>query len=136
MMWQSMISRFIELAPYSTIVEALEQTARRLNLSFPDLNDAHNRAGDGRFSFGVSDGLRTIQIWPMESRGCYDVELLDYTQSPDGHCYKGQTTSLKQVTVALSRWFVERCSIESLHVQLPWMSREPLQLSGSRMTLE
>jgi hypothetical protein len=131
MRWHSKTEVFIELAPYQTLVEALEQTATRLRITFPDLAAEHNQTGDGQFIFGVSDGVRTVQIWPMESRGHYDIEVYAL-----GVCYRGQTTSLDEATIALSRWFVERCLIEALHAQFPWMSRDPLQLTGPRMTLK
>lgn len=134
--WRSKIAGFPELTPYTSVVEALQQTATKLGLPFPDLSDSRNHTGDGHFLFGVSDGLRTVQIWPMEDRGYYDVDLFDYANDPDGCCYTGHTTSLDQATLALSRWFVERCPIGSLHAQCPWIALEPLRLSESRMTLE
>jgi hypothetical protein len=136
MMWHSMTDGLPELAPYQTVVQALQQTASRLGLRFPDLSDSHNRTGDGQFLFGVSDGQRTVQIWPMEDRGSYSIEVYDYEHTENGACYQGHTTSLEEATIVLSQWFVERCSIGYLHTQFAWMSREPLQLSGSRMTFE
>ena len=136
MMWRSMTDGFPELAPYQSVVEALRHTAVRLHLPFPDLNNPSNRTGDGQFIFGVSDDLRTVQIWPLEDRGYYSIEVYDYEHQAEGLCYRGQTTSLKEATIVLSRWFVERCSIDTLHIQLPWMLRTPFQLSGPRMTFE
>ena len=136
LMWASKIAHFKELDPYRTVVEALRATANRLGLPFPDLTDLHNKTGDGQFLFGVADGKRTVQIWPMEDRGYYSIEVYDYERSEGGLCYQGHTTSLDESTIVLSRWFVERCSIDGLHTQFAWMSHEPLQLSGSRMTFE
>jgi hypothetical protein len=136
MIWRSMTDGFPELASYQTVVEALRHMAASLNLPFPDLANPNNNTGDGKFIFGVSNGQRTVQVWPMEDRGYYNVEVFDYEHSEDGVCYKGRTTSLEAATIVLSRWFVERCSIESLHAQSPWIAQEPLRLSGPRMTFE
>ena len=136
MMWRSMTSVFPELSPYRTVVEALRHTADRLNLLFPELANQNNDTGDGQFIFGVSDGRRTVQIWPMEDRGYYNIKIFDYEYIEEGVCYPGHTTSLDEATIVLSRWFVERCSIDDLHAQFSWMPREPLKLSGSRMTFE
>ena len=43
-----------------------------------------------------------------------------------GYVYPGHTTSLDETTIVLSRWFVERCSIDDLQAQFSWMPREPL----------
>jgi hypothetical protein len=137
--WRSKIASFPELGFYKSVVEALEQTALKLKVLFPDLTDLKNNTGDGKFIFGISDGVRTVQIWPLQSRGYYDVEVYQYDipgHGDEGLCYRGQTTSLEEATIVLSRWFVERCSIDALHIQLPWMSRTPFQLSGPRMTFE
>lgn len=136
LMWASITAHFTELAAYRTVVEALRATANRLGLPFPDLTDPQTKTGDGQFFFGVADGKRTVQIWPMEDRGYYSIEVYDYERSEGGLCYQGHTTSLDESTIVLSRWFVERGSIDGLHTQFAWMSREPLQLSGSRMTFE
>ena len=89
-------------------------------------------------SFGVSDGMRTIQIWPRgdHSPGDYSVELFDYTDDPAGVCYRGQTKVLEQVVWVLSAWFVERLPITEVHAQCPWMPCEPWQLKGPRITFE
>jgi len=138
MMWHSMTAYFTELAHYSSVVEALERTAAKLGIPFPNLGDADNNTGDGQFIFGVSDGIRSIQIWPMEDRGYYSIEIYQYSGEnyEQRVCYKGQTTSLDEATSVLSRWFVERCPIDVLQAQFPWMPREPFQLSSPRMTLE
>jgi hypothetical protein len=131
MMWRSKTDGFPELASYHSVVEALAQTARRLGVPFPDLTDARYRTGDGKFIFGISDGIRSIQIFPLEDRGYHDIEVYE-----QGVCYKGQTGSLEEATRVLSRWFMERCSIEALHAQFPWMSSEPFRLSGPRVAYE
>jgi len=137
--WRSKIAGFPELESYRSVVDALEQTAAKLNIPFPNLVDPVNNSGDGQFIFGVSDGIRTVQIWPLQSRGYYDIEVYQYDipdHENEGVCYQGQTASLDESTIVLSRWFVERCSIDDLHTQFSWMPREPLHLSGSRMTFE
>jgi hypothetical protein len=131
MMWRSKTARFPELAPYQTVVEALEQTADRLGVPFPNLSDPRYSSGDGKFIFGVSDGMRSVQIWPMEDRGSYDVEVYEH-----GVCYKGQTMSLDEAALVLSRWFVERSSIDGLHSEFQKISNKPFQLSGPRVTFE
>lgn len=136
MRWQTKVAAFPELMPYGTVVNALQRTALKLGVPFPDLSNPRNRTGDGHFLFGVSDEVRTVQIWPMESRGYYNVELFDYAHTPDGNCYKGHTRSLAESTIVMSRWFVERCSIEALHGQCSWMSKEPFHLRGPRITFE
>jgi hypothetical protein len=137
LMWSSLTRYFTELAPYQTVTEALEQTAQRLGISFPNLADPSNNSGDGHFMFGVSDGVRTVQIWPLESRGYYDIEVYRYdtpSHEDEGLCYRGQTTSLEEAILVLSWWFVKRCSIEMLHAQFPWIPHEPFHLSGPRVT--
>lgn len=137
--WRSKTAGFPELESYRSIVDALQQTAAMLNIPFPNLADPVNSSGDGQFIFGVSDGIRTVQIWPLQSRGYYDVEVYRYDipdHEDEGVCYQGQTTSLDESTIVLSRWFVERCTIASLHAQFPWISEEPHRLSGPRMSLE
>lgn len=137
MMWHSLTEGFPELAAYQTVREALEQIAAHIGCSFPDLNAPANKTDEGKFIFGVSDGIRTVQIWPLDDRRYYSVEVFEYGEGYEqGRCYKGRTTSLEEATILLSRWFVERCSIEELHTQLPWMSREPFKLEGPRMTME
>jgi hypothetical protein len=136
MMWQAKVAQFPELKSYRSVVEALQGMAAHLDVPFPDLTDPHTRTGDSQFIFAVSDGKRTVQIWPMQSRGYYDIEVFDYMRHPDGDCYKGQTTLLEQATIVLSRWFVERCTIRELHAQCPWMADEPFQLNGPRLTME
>lgn len=135
--WNDMTVHFTELSQYQTLVEALEQTALRIGVPFPTLKDERNHTGDGQFIFGVSDGIRTVQIWPLEDFGYYRIEIFEYGKGYEqGRCYQGQTTSLEEATILLSQWYVERCSIEELHALLPWMSREPFKLKGSRITLE
>jgi hypothetical protein len=131
MMWRSVTDGFPELAPYHSVVEALEKTALRLGAPFPNLADARYRTGDGKFIFGVSDGIRSIQIFPLEDRGYHDIEIYER-----GVCYKGQTRSLEEAARVLNQWFMEGCSIEVLHTQFPWISSQPFQLPGPRMTLE
>lgn len=136
LLWDIKKDHFKELLPYHTVTDALVATASHLGVTFPDLKDPHIRTGDGQFIFGISDGQRTVQIWPMEDLGYYSIEIFVYIDSISGLCYEGHTTSLDEATIVLSRWFMERCSIESLHAQFPWMSREPLRLTGPRMTFE
>ncbi len=135
-MWQSLIAAFTELTPYQSIVDALRHKARHLGVAFPNLTDPHNFTGDGQFNFGVSDDLRTVQIWPRESRGCYSIDLFDYANTLQDHCYQGDAPSLEQATRVLSLWFVERATIADVHAHCPWMSREPFQLTGPRVTFE
>jgi hypothetical protein len=134
--WQAKVEAFAELAPYHSFVAALHHTALQLGVSFPDLTDPHNFTGDGQFVFGVADDLRTVQIWPRKSRGCYSIDLFDYADTPEGHCYQGDATSLEQATRVLSLWFVERATIADVHAHCPWMSPEPFQLTGPRVTFE
>lgn len=134
--WRTKVAYFGELAPYQTFVEALAATAQRLGLAFPDRTDPRHHGGDGYFIFGISDGERTVQIFPMEDRGYYDVELFDYDPAHTERCYKGHTTSLTAAATVLSRWYMERCAIESLHAQFPWLPQEPFRLDGPRMTFE
>lgn len=137
MMWASMTAYFTELIPYQTVVEALEQTATRLGMPFPDLTDPQNRASDGQFIFTVSDGIRTVQVWPMESRGHYDIDLFDYPAGePKGLCYHGTTTALDEATIALSRWFMERCPIAVLQTQFAWLAREPMRVPNPRANVK
>lgn len=72
----------------------------------------------------------------MEDRGYYSLEIFSYEQTQQGDCYQGQTRLLEESAIVVSRWLMEYCSIESLHAQFPWMSREPLRLTGPRMTFE
>lgn len=135
-MWQSKVAVFKELSPFSSIADALYQKSVQLQISFLDLTNSRNNTGDGKFIFGVSDELRTVQIWPMEDRGYYNVDLFDYEFNETGDCYKGHTRSLEEATIVVSRWFVERCSIHSLHEQFLWLSNTPFVVSGPRMTFE
>jgi hypothetical protein len=131
--WQSLTADFAELVPYQSVVDALRHTALRLGVAFPDLTDPRNRTGDGQFSFLLSDGMRTVQMWPMTT---YSIELFDYADTPQGRCYQGQTTSLEHATRVLSLWFVERAAIAEVHAHCPWMPCEPFRLTGSRLTFE
>ncbi|CAG0936279.1 hypothetical protein TFLX_05147 [Thermoflexales bacterium] len=131
-LWQEMVAGLPELAPYRTIFEAFEKTTIRLSVPFPDIVSGNFKiGGDDKFFCNLSDGIRSIQIFPLESRHYYDIEIYD-----EGVCYKGQTSSLEEATIVLSRWLVERCAIEELHRQFPWMADQPFKLSGPRMTLE
>lgn len=135
-MWQSMVNGFPELTPYSSLVEALEQLCLKKNLPFPDLNDRERNftgKGDwretGRFIFDVGNRNRSIQIFPMESRGYIDIEVYE-----GKFCYKGQTSSVMESAIVLSKWYMQGCSIKELHQQFSWMPDEPLKLSGPRVT--
>ncbi len=134
--WQRIVECFNELSHYRSTHEALKVTANHLNVPFPDTTSGMNSITKGRFIFGVSDGKRTVQVWPMSSRGYYDLEVFDYEERSEGDCYKGHTRSLDDTTIVLSRWFVERCSIQQLHTQFPWMSCEPFRLQGARLCFE
>jgi len=135
-LWRSKVNGFPELAPFSTLVEALETFCHKNGLPFPDLNDREKNftgKGDwretGRFLFGVGNSKRSIQIMPMEKRGYISIEIYD-----DETCYKGKATSIENSAIVLSRWYMQECSIEELHKEFPWMSDRPFRLSGPRMT--
>jgi hypothetical protein len=135
-MWQSEVNGFPELAPFSTLAEALEKLCYKNGLPFPDLSDRkknYTGKGDlrelGRFLFGVGNTKRSIQIMPMEDRGYISIEVY-----VDGACYKGNTASVEDTAIVLSRWYMLECSIEELHQQFPWMSNEPFKLNGPRVT--
>jgi len=134
--WQSKVIGFPELAPYSTLVEALEKLCLKNRLPFPDLSDRKknftgkgNLQDFGRFLFGVGNTKRSIQIWPMEDRGYISIEVYD-----DETCYKGKSKSIEEAAIVLSRWYTQECSIEELHQQFPWMPVEPFRLIGPRVT--
>jgi hypothetical protein len=137
-MWESQVSGFPELAPYNSLATALQQICVKNGLPFPDLDERNeNFTGNGdwrktmRYIFGVGNRRRSVRIFPQESRGHVSIELY---RGED--CYKGQTTSIEESAVVLSRWYVEECSIEELHKQFPWLSPEPVKLTQSRMTFE
>jgi hypothetical protein len=136
MMWKFKTNGFPELAPYSSLVEALEQLCLENRLPFPDLNNREqNFTGKGdweetnRFIFGVSNRERSVQIFPMEDRGYIDIELYE-----GDFCYKGQTSSVLESALVLSKWYMQECSIRELHRQFPWMPVEPFSLSRPRVT--
>lgn len=135
-MWQTKVNVFTELKPFRSVVDAFRHTALRLGVAFPDLSNPRYRTGDGKFLFGVSDNQRTVQIWPMEDRGYYSVEIFDYETSETGKCYQGQTQSLEEATLVITRWFVDRQSIGVLHQGLPWIAQDPLHLTEPRMSFE
>jgi hypothetical protein len=134
MMWHAKVQGFPELAPYDTVVQAFEMTARRLGIPFPNMSQPQYRAGDGHFSLLLSDDQRTVQIWPWEDRGYYSVELFDMNERDEDRCYRGSTTSLEQATHALSQWFVMRYTIDELHTQCPWIPREPFEFNEPRIS--
>ena len=134
-LWQSEVEGFPELAPYSSLVEALEKLCLENDLPFPNLNNREeNFTGKGdwkeanRFIFGVSNRKRSIQIFPMEDRGYIDVELYN-----DQGCYIGKTKSVKDAAIVFSRWYMQEYSIDELHQQFPWLPVTPFKLSGPRV---
>lgn len=134
--WRLKVDGFPELAPFSTLVEALEKFCYKNGLLFPDLDDRQrNFTGKGdwkedlRFMFGVGGTRRSVQIWPMETRGYIDIEVYE-----NGICYQGKSKSIEESAIVLSRWYMQECTIEELHQQFPWMSDKPFRLSGPRVT--
>lgn len=134
-MWKSVTNSFPLLAPYSSLVDALEQLSLKNKLPFPDLNDREkNFTGKGdwkesqMFIFGVSNVRRSIQIFPMENHGYIDVEVYE-----GDNCYKGQTSSIEEAAIVLNRWYVQECTIEELHQQFSWIPIKPLKLSDPRI---
>lgn len=134
--WRLKVEGFPELSPFSTLVEALERLCYKNDLPFPDLNDGKkNFTGRGdwkedlRFMFGVGGTRRSVQIWPMETRGYISIEVYDGET-----CYKGKAKSVEEAAIVLSRWYMQECSIEELHQEFSWMSNEPFRLSGPRVT--
>ena len=136
MMWSTMIAAFPDLAPYDSFVNALMQHSMKLGLSFPDINQIGQRTNDYRFMFAITDGVRTVQIWPIENQKIYSIELFAYDSYSEGLCYQGDVLSLDEAATILSRWFVARVSIDALHEEIPAIPREPLSIPDTRISFE
>ena len=117
--WAVLIQGLPELSTYPSFIAALEDTAKRLGVAWPNKSDLNNRSHDGYFNYLISDTFRTVQIWPKESQHEYMIELFTYEQSDKGQCYIGLTPSLDEVTKAVSYWFVERWTITAIHSVCP-----------------
>ena len=134
--WQMIVHAFPALAPFTGFVEALRYTANAIGVVFPDGNFGDHSTD--RFSFCISDGYRSVQIWPQVGSGEYKVELFDYgdlNTDANGRCYTGYTASLEDATLVLCRWLVDRWTIDDLHMRCPWLPNVLLGLPQQRLFL-
>lgn len=136
MLWQATIVNLPELSPYKSVIDAIQATAQRLQLTIPSFTDTAYEYNDGLFELVVRHASRTIQIWPRGSQGWYAVDIFAYDDDGTEYCYLGQTPSLMEATKALSYWISLQWSIEMLHAACPWISKDPFHHEGSRISFE
>ena len=136
MMWAIKIADMPDLAPYHSVLEALMHRSAYMGVPFPNMDRVGQRTNNYRFMFGITDEVRTVQIWPRGQWKLYAIELFTYEYHPEGLCYQGNVSSLDEAAMILSRWFVARVSIDALHEEIPAIPREPLSIPDTRISFE
>ncbi|MBL8089032.1 MAG: hypothetical protein KF758_05470 [Anaerolineales bacterium] len=119
--WQSKTSVFSELKNFTSLFDALSQTAKKHNVDFPNILNPKKY----RFIISLSNDSRSILVSPNYERGIYIVDL---GLKKDGQVqnYGGRTKSIEDVVSVLSRWYVKGESINLIHKDFPWISREAI----------
>jgi hypothetical protein len=126
-LWQAMTEIFTDLAGFNSLFEALERTAFRLGLPFPDLADPNIHSDSFYFKASIWYGSRAVHLRLMESQKIYDIAVSDPVETPtaDGVEYRGETTDFTDVVTVFSKWLMQNYSIEELHTECTWLSTIP-----------
>lgn len=132
-LWGDAQGGLTELEMFPSLIEAIVQTAKLLNLTFPDtlLQSAHNHLGlywlrvPGRYAHvGTQAGT-------VAGKHKYLGYTLLLNKNPDKRNkveweqYQGTTRSLEESCYVLYRWLVEQWSPEVMKQQHPWLTRQP-----------
>lgn len=134
-MWQSLTERFRELHPFVSVGAALAHTATTMGVPYPQMDISHVKTNNGRFIYILFHKRHGIQVWPILERGYYSVELYIYNEHTSW-CFRGHSTSLMETTHVVSLWLHRHHSIDDIHELFSWMSSEPFQHAGPRMTFD
>ena len=118
--WRLLQKQFPDLSNYEGIREALSDTAKRNNWSFPSNDDIKASRSFNITSFVIGDGRRSIQIWPWNTteHPSYMIQLFEYAPEHE-YCHEFYAPTLVATAWILGGWYVDHVTIEDVKIRFP-----------------
>lgn len=126
-MWKHEQAGLPELQQYRSLLDAIEQTAQRLRLSFAGEIRAVAHYNPGSF-VEFSASARRVRIGSQAgSHGIYVGYVVTLAWRVDKRNiiwqeHEGLTRSLDEIVHVLYHWIVEQTDLEKIRQKYPWMS--------------